>query len=100
MPDFGDGPDSDLASAGFIAQSLLGRTVDIEVGSRVWQGQAREEIKSYRAAQSGGAGLPGGAPTALPTSLPGALPGAPPATRVAAWPTSAEPTNPEPKLPF
>lgn len=104
MPDFGDHPEADLAAAAFIAQALMGRSADIEIGTRQWQGQDREEIKNWRQPGSvGGFGSAAGiTPTALPGALPTALPGVASVTPAALPdpPAATEPTTKAPDLPF
>jgi len=59
-----------------IAQDLIGRVVEVKVGSRKWQGVDRENIEAIKPAPAGlgGAGQPVAAAQALPTALPTAQP--------------------------
>lgn len=59
-----------------IAQDLIGRVVEVKVGSRKWQGVDRENIEAIKPAPAGlgGAGQPVAAAQALPTTLSTAQP--------------------------
>lgn len=64
-----------------IANALIGRTAEIKVGKRTWNGADQEEIQEVRPAPAGfaqgsrsGGSAGGTQPTALPQQLPQALP--------------------------
>jgi hypothetical protein len=61
-----------------IARDLVGRVVEVKVGSRKWMGVERENIESIKPAPAGmgGAGQPVASAQALPTALPTAQPAA------------------------
>lgn len=95
-----------------IARDLIGRVVEVKVGSRKWQGVERENIESINPAPAGlgGASQPVTSAQALPTALPAAQPAAqtvsgsaavnlPMAVGTSSDPASVSVTA-EPELPF
>ena len=63
-----------------IARDLIGRVVEIKVGSRKWMGIERENIEAIKPAPAGMGGQ--GQPVATATTLPTVLPTAQPAAQV------------------
>lgn len=83
-----------------VAQALVQRRATAEVGSRVWQGAAREEVKSWKpilgpGGNAGPAAILGGGPGA-----PSGLGGTPQVATPKAAPVVTPPETAAPVLPF
>ena len=93
-----------------IASAIVGRRARVEVGTRVWQGQERNEVKNMAASTTGPGGTPGGAqapvtlgagPVGGPPVPPASVPSAPavPTPGASTAPSGASVTAP-PSLPY
>lgn len=86
------------ASLTAIAGVLSDRRARVEVGTRVWQGQDRNEVKNMSAATTGPGGVPG---SPGPVGLPGGTVGGPPVPPPLAGTPPVPPpaTTPAPPVP-
>jgi Protein of unknown function (DUF669) len=82
-------------SPDFVCAAMIDRRLNVDVGTRVWQGDVRNEIKKMRQSAAGvGAGpLPGvpQAPVAAPPAAPAAVPSENAAPDAAAFTPDEEP---------